>query len=74
MFKCYFTKVNSRPGDKANKVIIKTRPVTYFGWRENEETGKYERVSVGYGMETVKEVLATDEGVRVWNKMVSEGK
>jgi len=67
MFKCAITKVNSRPGHKTNKIVTEKRNRIYYGWFENEETGQMEQREIGRGWEIVKEVNATDEGLRLFN-------
>jgi hypothetical protein len=74
MFKCQITGKMSRPGEKANKIIVETRPKTYYGWFLNEETGKMEHHEVARGWEIVKEVNATDEGLRIWKEMQDASK
>lgn len=69
MFRCAITGRLSRPGDKPNKIITKTRVKEYFESRYNEDTDRYENVKVGTGWEIVEEVLATDEGLRVWKEL-----
>lgn len=69
MFKCAITGKLSQPGDKVNRIVTKTRAKEYFESRYNEDTDRYENVLVGRGWEIVEEVLATDEGVRIWNEL-----
>jgi hypothetical protein len=66
MFKCAILGCMSKPGEKSNKLVLETREKVYFGPVLNEETGYYEEVEIGRGFEIVKEVNATDEGVRLW--------
>ena len=73
MYRCYVTGKMSKPGEKVNKLVIKTRPRTYWGSFQNEETGNVETVEIGHGSEIVREVNVTDEGMRMWNdKMVQK--
>ena len=72
MFRCGITKRCSRPGEKANKIVIATRKKTYYGWIRNEETGELEQVEIGHGSEIVSEVNATEEGVRIWTQMQAQ--
>ena len=66
MFRCGITGKMSKSGEKANKIVTKTRDKVYFGCVQNEETGFYDYVEVGRGFEIVSEVNATDEGMRLW--------
>ncbi len=66
MFRCAVTGKMSKPGEKTNKLVLETRDRVYYGFVLNEETDFMEEVEVGRGFEIVKEVDATDEGVRVW--------
>lgn len=68
MFKCKITGRMSRPGEKVNKIVVETRPQTYFDWFLNEETGRMEQHEVARGWEIVREVNATDEGLRIWRE------
>jgi len=66
MFRCGITNKMSKPGEKVNKIVTKTRDKVYFGWVQNEETGFYDYVEIGRGFEIVSELNATDEGMRLW--------
>lgn len=66
MFRCAITNKMSKPGEKANKIIVETRDKVYYGWFRNEETGEMEHLEIGRGFEIVSEVNATDEGMRIW--------
>ena len=59
----------SRPGDKCNKIVVERREKTYTKFFRNEDTGKWEEHEVGRGWEIVKEISATDEGVKIWNNL-----
>lgn len=53
--------------EKLNKIVVATRQVEYKHWdRENEEEW------FSYGTEIVREINASDEGVRIWNAMTDE--
>ena len=71
MFKCAITGRNSKPGEKMNRIIIKSREKIYTTsvWEE----GELVEIEIGKGTEVEKEVAATDEGVRVYNDMVAMG-
>lgn len=73
MFKCEVTGKFSQPGDKINRIVVKKRPRVYHEMRLNEETERYEQVEVGRGWEIEKEIIATDEGVRVWKALNPDG-
>jgi hypothetical protein len=67
MFICQVTGKVSKPGDKLNRIPVIKRDQVYFKKIKNEDTGKWEEVEVGRGWEIVREIVATDEGVAVWN-------
>jgi hypothetical protein len=69
MFRCEITKRLSRPLEKLHKVVVKTRPTQYRHW--NRETEEEWFTS---GVEIVKEVNATEEGVALWEKLSPEEK
>ena len=69
MFKCQVTKNFSKPGEKMNKIVIATRSRIYKETFRNEETRELETVEVGYGWEVVKEVNASEAGLKLWNVM-----
>jgi hypothetical protein len=62
----------SQLGDKCNKIVVERREKIYTSWFRNEETGKWEEREVGRGWEIVKEINATDAGVKVWNGLQAE--
>lgn len=72
MFKCQITGRLSKPGEKLVRLVVKTRPATYTEWRVNEELRKREYVQVGSGVETVKELLVSQEGKEQWATMTEE--
>jgi len=61
----------SKPGEKLNRIVVKTREKIYTQnvWEE----GELVEIEVGRGYETVKEIAATDEGLRLYNQMVEDG-
>lgn len=69
MYKCQVTGQFSRPGEKVNKIVVATRPRIYKETFRNEETRELETVEVGYGWEVVKEVNASEAGLKLWNVM-----
>jgi hypothetical protein len=72
MFFCAITGKLSKPGEKCQKIVVESRERVYTRKVRNEETGRWEDVEVGRGWEIVKEVSATEEGVRAWNKMQAD--
>ena len=69
MFKCQVTGKLSKPGDKCNKIVVERREKTYTKFFRNEDTGKWEEHEVGRGWEILKEINATDEGVKIWSNL-----
>lgn len=67
MFKCEITGKMSKPLEKLQKVVIKTRPTEYHHW-DYESDEQWTTT----GNEIVKEVNATEDGVAAWNKMTPE--
>ncbi len=67
MYKCEVTNKFSKPGELLNRIVVETRERIYFKEVLNEETRRMETVEVGRGWEIVKEIRATDEGVKIWN-------
>lgn len=71
MFKCEITGKTTRPGDKMNKIVVKTRPRVYT--EKVWEDGELVEIEVGQGWEIVREISASDEGVRIYNQMAEDG-
>jgi hypothetical protein len=69
MYLCQVTGKVSEPGEKLNKIVVQTRSKTYRESRYNEEIRRYETVDVGQGVEIVREIDASDEGVSRWEAM-----
>lgn len=69
MYHCQVTGKLSKKGEKLNKLVVATRPRTYYKKIRNEETNKWEEVEAGQGSEIVKEIQACDEGVLIFNAM-----
>jgi len=61
----------SRPGEKMNRIVVATRDKVYT--QEVWEEGELVEIEVGRGYETVKEIAATDEGLKLYNQMVEDG-
>ena len=82
MFICQVTGKYSRKGDqtahppvaaeKLNKIVVATRERTYTKWVKNEETNKWEEVFVAKGWEIVREINASEEGVKLWESWTPE--
>lgn len=71
MFKCQVTGRFSKPGEKCNKIVISTREKSYY--EKVMEDGEEVELEIGRGWEIVKEINATEEGVRIYNYMVENG-
>lgn len=69
MFQCEVTGRMSDLGAKCNKIVVATRPRIYTKRIKNEETLRWEDVQIGVGWEIVREINATDMGLRVWESM-----
>jgi hypothetical protein len=71
MYRCQVTNKISKPGEKLNKIIVSTREKIYTQkiWEDDELV----EIEIGRGWEIVKEINATDEGVRIYNRMVEDG-
>lgn len=69
MYYCQVTNELSKPGEKLNKIVIEQRERIYKERIFNEETRKMEDVIIGYGWEIVREINASDEGLRLWSTM-----
>jgi hypothetical protein len=82
MFKCQVTGKFSRQGNQAahppvageklNKIVVATRERVYTRWVKNEETLKWEEVVIGHGWEIVREINASEEGVKLWESWTPE--
>lgn len=67
MFRCEVTGVQSKEGEKPHRLVVETRPRQYRHWdREAEEEW------FSNGSEVVREVIASDEGLRLWNSWSDE--
>jgi len=67
MFKCQVTNKLSKPLQKLNRLVIKTRPIQYRHWNRESEEEWFTN-----GFETVREINATDEGVELWNSLTPD--
>lgn len=67
MFKCQVLGRMSKPGEKLNRLVVKSREQSYT--QKVWEEGELVEIEVGKGWEIVKEINASDEGVKVWNTM-----
>lgn len=71
MYYCQVTGKLSKPREKANKIVIETRDKVYTQnvWEE----GELVEIEVGRGWEIVKEINASDEGLKLYDQMVENG-
>lgn len=65
MFRCGITGRLSDLGEAQHKIVIEKRPKDYSAWRENDDE-EWEFVKVASGFETVRELPATEEGLKLW--------
>lgn len=72
MYTCKVTGKVSKRGEPLNKIVVETRSRVYFVKVRNEETNKLEDVEVGRGSEIVREINASEDGLRQWALMSSE--
>lgn len=73
MFKCAITGLQSKPGEKLNKIVVQARVKQYFKWVRNEETNQWEKVSLpNIGWEIVKEIPASAAGKDQWESWSQE--
>lgn len=72
MFYCEITGKLSKPLEKMNKVTVQTRQRVYTQRVKNEETREWETVEIGHGWEIVKQLNASEEGVREWLAMTDD--
>jgi hypothetical protein len=72
MYHCMITGKQSRPGEGCNKITVATKPRIYTRWVKNEETLKWEEVECGHGWEIVRQINASDEGVKLWESWSPE--
>lgn len=67
MYKCAITGRLSKPNEKLNKIVVETRAKTYVNWDyEAEEEWQ------SFGTEIVKEVDASEAGLKLWNAWTPE--
>jgi len=71
MFKCQVTGKTSARGEKLNRIVVQTREKVYTQnvWEE----GELVEIEVGRGWEIVKEINASDEGLKLYDQMVENG-
>jgi len=60
------------PGEKLNRIVVKTRERIYTKRVKNEETKQWEEVEIGRGWEIVREINASDEGLALWESWTPE--
>ena len=66
MYKCMITGRQSKMGAKLNKLVVETRPMTYYKYVKDEETRIWNKVIAGTGHETVRELSVSQEGIDLW--------
>jgi hypothetical protein len=71
MFRCQVTNKISKRGEKCNKIVVATRDRIYTEmiWEDDQQV----EIEVARGWEIVKEVNASDEGVKLYEQMVQDG-
>lgn len=69
MFICEITGKVSQPGEKLNRITVKTRDRVYLRNEKDIESGEWHEVQVGQGWEIVKQISASEEGVQKWDSM-----
>lgn len=74
MYICKVTGTLSKPGEKLNKITVKSRERVYTQKFRNEETNKWEDVEVGQGHEIVQEINASQAGVDLWESWSTENR
>jgi len=67
MFRCEVTNKLSKPAEKLNKIVVQTRNVEYKHWDREAEEEWFTQ-----GVETVREINASEEGVRIWGALTAE--
>lgn len=73
MYRCQITNRFSERGAKLNKVVTQIAMRTYHAMVRDEETRRMIKIEIGRGFEIVKEINASDEGVRIWNEKNPNG-
>lgn len=73
MFRDEITKRLSRPGDACQRLITQVAKREYTRKILNEETNQLETVVIASGLEIVKEVNTTKEGLALWQAAHPEG-
>lgn len=74
MFRCQITNKTSSDGEKLNRIVVKTNPRVYTQRFYDEIEGEVVELEVGNGYEIVKEINASNEGLRIWKDWSSEEK
>ena len=73
MFYDQVTGKLSKSGEKMHKIVTQKRDRVYTKKVRDEETKKMVVVEIGRGWEVVKEINATEDGVRLWNEANPNG-
>ena len=74
MFICEVTGKISQPGEKLNRITVKTRERSYLRKEKDMESGEWHEVQVSQGWEIVKQISATEEGAQKWSSMTEQQK
>lgn len=72
MFTCAITGQTSKKGEPLNRIVVAKRQKIYYQSYFNEDTREWEKLEVGRGWEVVKEVNASDDGLKAWNSLSEE--
>lgn len=67
MFRCQVTGKMSKPLEKLQKITVQTRPMEYRQWDYEAEEAWFTQ-----GFEIVKEINASEEGLKLWNSWTPE--
>lgn len=68
MFICQVSGKVSKPGEKAFKVVVETRPKIYYKEYKDNRTGEIVKKKIGEGSEIVREVTVVEEVYRQMTK------
>ena len=67
MFVCQITNKISKPGEKCHRITVETRARTYKHWDREAEEEWFTQ-----GTEIVRELNATEAGLRMWESWNAE--
>jgi len=65
------TGKTSKRGEKLNRIVVETRDRVYteMVWEDDQQV----EIEVARGWEIVKEINASDEGLKIYNQSVENG-